>query len=1021
MNSIDILANTLKCTRNLGVKPGDLRQSNQVRCIACLHAINKQKSRKRHSDNIDRSIESYKPGEAWCLDGADPTCNGMLRKNNFLVFVDLATRYTIPYFLGKTPNALDLKEACQFVDSVSFMLTGNHMKLIHCDALSTQLEFSDKRNEGGFGEWRAAMGIELLASPPHAHHLNGIVEARIKQIKRGARARLFFLRKRIVKGKPVNWKLYWPPAVLHTCQSINVLYDPWLHRLRDLHMTPTQAFHCKHGQEGKLPDLKNFVPFAERCFIPKEAGEKIGAQMDTANYEGIVLAMGTINSLFNKGVNMPDSHIVLNCETGTVRTTGKARFPLLKDRWLGDDDNIVDGHTDDMTCKPCGQSKHSPTMSDSNPAVPVIPAPQPKASNDHLSHSESDDDIPVNIELNEGDINKNVPPIDDSVDPSDVYEDWELEQTTPPLRQSERNTSKQDKTAGDDLAHTNESVLTAKDIVNHPHTKIKCQEANPKREGTKSWERYEAYKTATTVQEFLHQNPSHGKADFINDFGKGYVWLNNDKPRDDKPRETVKPAVATETMLKTANTDQDISKFPAYSDPPRIGDIIASKEPGSNKWYAYTVVRWNYRPSPWPVSTVNGDRGRNVPKERLRMLLDVTHDKDKHQTTSDMRVRDIHPDLYGTEWRYIKRVSRKHAMLMTLAVLPALYSLQQMDVQIQRKTNSRLIHRQLCSKHAGYKEYCQAKSLGEYFDKGATVSDYRRELRAGEFWFRHPRLHVLQHYRGRDWSVLHSGGDETVSREELKFLATKMRPQGSEALSEKEEQELIRLHTKIETEAMLLHLTGPQYLAIRYQAESILHASDKESDHLYGNMYDPNESLHDYMLLMVNADKWCDSYVRKDNTADTLCQIPEDQQQTLINAARKIRWNEVKNRRRKNVMQDDRPLQSFDLLHNVSRGSEYSELHRTLMAICRKNIKGFDPNDYNSIQVNRSEFMPIHKDKPNEGSSLTIAVGNYSGGELIISRGKSPLTPNYYHPESLLLTDAIPRHNPHQTWEKLFR
>ena len=47
----------------------------------------------------------------------------------------LATRYTIPYFLGKAPNALDLKEACQFVDSISFMLTGNHMKLIHCDAL----------------------------------------------------------------------------------------------------------------------------------------------------------------------------------------------------------------------------------------------------------------------------------------------------------------------------------------------------------------------------------------------------------------------------------------------------------------------------------------------------------------------------------------------------------------------------------------------------------------------------------------------------------------------------------------------------------------------------------------------------------------------------------------------------------------------------------------------------------------------------------------------------------------------
>ena len=86
------------------------------------------------------------------------------------------------------------------------------------------------------------------------------------------------------------------------------------------------------------------------------------------------------------------------------------------------------------------------------------------------------------------------------VDPSDVYEDWELEQTMPPIRQSERNTSKQDKTAGDDLAQTDKSEMTTKDLLNHPHTKIKCQVANPKREGTKSWERYEAYKTATIEQ-----------------------------------------------------------------------------------------------------------------------------------------------------------------------------------------------------------------------------------------------------------------------------------------------------------------------------------------------------------------------------------------------------------------------------------------------------------------------------------------------------------------------------------------
>ena len=38
-----------------------------------------------------------------------------------------------------------------------------------------------------------------------------------------------------------------------------------------------------------------------------------------------------------------------------------------------------------------------------------------------------------------------------------------------------------------------------------------------------------------------------------------------------------------------------------------------------------------------------------------------------------------------------------------------------------------------------------------------------------------------------------------------------------------------------------------------------------------------------------------------------------------------------------------------------------------------------------------------------------------------LSRGKSPLTPNYYHLSHLLLTDEFSRRKPHQTWEKPFR
>lgn len=50
---------------------------------------------------------------------------------------------------------------------------------------------------------------------------------------------------------------------------------------------------------------------------------------------------------------------------------------------------------------------------------------------------------------------------------------------------------------------------------------LECLQENPKRESSKSWERYEKYKVATTVGEFLELGGT--PADLAHDVGKGFV------------------------------------------------------------------------------------------------------------------------------------------------------------------------------------------------------------------------------------------------------------------------------------------------------------------------------------------------------------------------------------------------------------------------------------------------------------------------------------------------------------------
>ena len=70
---------------------------------------------------------------------------------------------------------------------------------------------------------------------------------------------------------------------------------------------------------------------------------------------------------------------------------------------------------------------------------------------------------------------------------------------------------------------------------------LECQQDNPKRDQSKSWKRYEAYKSAATVSEFLAKGGT--PADLAHDVGKGFVWYLDAEDSQEDGR--IAPPVAT--------------------------------------------------------------------------------------------------------------------------------------------------------------------------------------------------------------------------------------------------------------------------------------------------------------------------------------------------------------------------------------------------------------------------------------------------------------------------------------------
>ena len=94
-----------------------------------------------------------------------------------------------------------------------------------------------------------------------------------------------------------------------------------------------------------------------------------------------------------------------------------------------------------------------------------------------------------------------------------------------------------------------------------------------------------------------------------------------------------------------------------------------------------------------------------------------------------------------------------------------------------------------------------------------------------------------------------------------------------------------------------LGMTHPQYMAMKYQAESLIHATGDESDHSYGNLYDPSEYLKDYCALAMHREtRDEDLMLRSSKDYTKIVTQISLKRQDLVELTRQIPWPEIKKR-----------------------------------------------------------------------------------------------------------------------------
>ena len=97
-----------------------------------------------------------------------------------------------------------------------------------------------------------------------------------------------------------------------------------------------------------------------------------------------------------------------------------------------------------------------------------------------------------------------------------------------------------------------------------------CVQENPKKPGTACNLRYEAYKSATTVAEFLEKGGT--PADLTHDVGKGFVWyLDADDSQDEAPSSDDEDDAPWHTLPEAVRMRAELAARLADLDDPFIG------------------------------------------------------------------------------------------------------------------------------------------------------------------------------------------------------------------------------------------------------------------------------------------------------------------------------------------------------------------------------------------------------------------------------------------------------------------
>lgn len=141
-------------------------------------------------------------------------------------------------------------------------------------------------------------------------------------------------------------------------------------------------------------------------------------------------------------------------------------------------------------------------------------------------------------------------------------------------------------------------------------------------------------------------------------------------------------------------------------------------------------------------------------------------------------------------------------------------------------------------------------------------------------------------------------------------------------------------------------------MAVKYQAESLIHATGDESDHLYGNLYDPSEYLKDYCALAMHRETWDeDLMLRSSKDYSKIVTQISLKRQDLVELTRQIPWPEINNAGQINFMKPgQKSCKSFELCSHRNKHA-FRPLYDRILRIMRK-AEDFRPGDFNAITVN---------------------------------------------------------------------